>query len=145
MLEYDPGLGPDHGGDRKPHHHGPGATVSYTITVTNSGTVAYTGAALTESLSGMLDDAGYNANATATATAGSVTYSSQNLTWTGNLAVGAVATITFSVTVNNPNKGDKVLASTLTSVTAGSNCASGSTDARCANTVTVLVPGLTSR
>ena len=119
----------------------PGATVSYTITVTNSGTVAYTGAALADSLSGVLDDASYNANATATA--GSVTYSSPNLTWTGNLAVGAVATITFSVTVSSPDTGNKILASTLTSATAGSNCASGSTDARCANTVTVLVPGLT--
>ena len=119
----------------------PGATVNYTITVTNSGTVAYTGAALADSLSGVLDDASYNANATATA--GSVTYSSPNLTWTGNLAVGAVATITFSVTVSNPDTGNKILASTLTSATAGSNCASGSTDTRCANTVTVLVPGLT--
>ena len=119
----------------------PGATVSYTITVTNAGTVAYTGAALADSLSGLLDDASYNANATATA--GSVAYSSPNLTWTGNLAVGAVATITFSVTVSNPDNGNKILTSTLTSATAGSNCASGSTDTRCANTVTVQVPGLT--
>ncbi len=119
----------------------PGATVNYTITVTNSGTVAYTGAALTDSLSGVLDDASYNVNATATA--GSVSYSSPNLTWTGNLAVGAAATITFSVTVSSPDNGNKVLSSTLTSATAGNNCASGSTDTRCANNVTVLVPGLT--
>ena len=59
----------------------PGATVSYTITVTNSGTVAYTGAALTDSLSGVLDDANYNSDATATA--GSLAFSSPNLTWTG--------------------------------------------------------------
>ena len=119
----------------------PGATVGYTITVTNAGTVAVSGAALTDSLSGVLDDASYNGDATATA--GSVTYTSPNLTWTGNLAAGAAATITFSVTVNNPDTGNKVLASTITSATAGSNCASGSTDTRCANTVTVLVPGLT--
>ena len=81
--------------------------------------------------------------ATRTATAGSLTFSSPNLTWTGNLAAGASATITFSVTVNNPDTGNKVLASTITSATAGSNCASGSTDARCASSVTVLVPGLT--
>ncbi len=119
----------------------PGSVVGYTITVTNSGTVAYTAAALTDSLSGVLDDASYNSDATATA--GSLTFSSPNLTWTGNLATGASATITFSVTVNNPDTGDKVLASTITSATAGSNCASGSTDARCASSVTVLVPGLT--
>ena len=70
-------------------------------------------------------------------------YASSNLTWTGNLAAGASATITFSVTVNNPDTGNKSLASTITSATAGSNCASGSTDPRCASTVTVLVPGLT--
>ena len=118
----------------------PGATVSYTITVTNSGTVAYTGAALTDSLSGVLHDASYNRDASATA--GSVTYSSPNLTWTGNLAVGAVATITFSVTVNNPDTGDKLLASTVTSATAGSNCPAGSTDSRCTSSIQVLVPGL---
>ena len=120
----------------------PGSVVSYTITVTNSGTTAYTGAAFTDALSGVLDDATYNGDATATT--GSLTLSSPNLTWTGNLAAGASATITFSVTVNNPDTGDKVLASTITSATAGSNCASGSTDARCASSVTVLVPGLTT-
>ena len=57
--------------------------------------------------------------------------------------MGAVATITFSVTVNNPDTGDKVLAQTVTSATAGSNCAAGSTDARCSVTVVVLVPALT--
>ncbi len=77
----------------------PGGTVGYTITVTNTGQSAYTGATFTDPLTGVLDDAGYNGDATATA--GSVSYASPNLTWTGNLAVGATATITFSVTVNN--------------------------------------------
>ena len=119
----------------------PGATVSYTITVTNSGQAAYTGAAFTDALSGVLDDASYNNDASATA--GSVSFASPNLSWTGNLAIGASATITFSVTVKDPDPGDKVLATTITSATAGSNCASGSTDSRCATSVTVLVPGLT--
>jgi large repetitive protein len=119
----------------------PGSVVSYTITVTNSGTAAYTGAALTDSLSGVLDDAIYNSDGATTA--GSLTFAGSNLSWTGNLAAGASATITFSVTVNNPDTGNKVLASTITSATAGSNCASGSSDARCASSVTVLVPGLT--
>jgi uncharacterized repeat protein (TIGR01451 family) len=116
--------------------------VQYSITVTNSGQTAYTGAALADSLSGVLDDASYNNDATVTAGPGSVTYSSPNLTWTGNLAVGAVATITFSVTVNNPDTGDKLLTSTVTSATAGSNCPAGSTDSRCTNSIKVLVPGL---
>ena len=120
----------------------PGTTVSYTITVTNAGTAAYTGAAFTDPLSGVLDDASYNSDASATA--GSLSFASSSLTWTGDLAAGASATVTFSVTVNNPDTGNKILASTITSATAGSNCASGSTDTRCASTVTVLVPGLTT-
>ena len=119
----------------------PGATVSYTVTVTNSGQVAYASAGFTDALSGVLDDATYNLDATTTA--GSVSFSSPNLTWTGSLAVGASATITFSVTVNNPDTGNKVLASTITSTSAGSNCASGSTDPLCSTATTVLVPGLT--
>ena len=113
--------------------------VGYTITVTNSGQVAYTGATFTDPLAGVLDDAAYNGDAAATA--GSVSYTSPNLTWTGNLAAGATATITFSVTVNNPDTGNKILASTITSATSGSNCSAGSTDARC--TATVTVQGLT--
>jgi uncharacterized repeat protein (TIGR01451 family) len=118
----------------------PGSVVTYTITATNAGAVAYTGATFTDSLAGLLADATYNSNATTTS--GSLSYSSPNLTWTGSLAVGAVATITFSVTVNNPDTGTKVLSSTVTSTTTGSNCASGSTDSRCSVSVTVLVPGL---
>ena len=119
----------------------PGATVSYTITVTNSGSVAYTGAALADSLTDVLDDAAYNHDATATA--GSVSYASPNLSWTGNLAVGAVATITFSVTVSNPDTGNKILASTITSATAGSSCAAGPTAPRCSVNVAVVAGPLT--
>ena len=118
----------------------PGSVVHYTVTVTNSGQTPYTGATFTDPLTGVLDDASYDSDAAATA--GSVSYASPNLTWTGNLAVGASATITFSVTVNNPDTGDKVLVDTVTSATPGSNCPAGSTDARCTSTVTVLVPGL---
>ena len=71
----------------------------------------------------MLDDAAYNSDAATTA--GTVLFASPNLTWTGNLAPGATATITFSVTVHSPDTGDHVLSSTVTSATAGSNCAAG--------------------
>ena len=97
----------------------PGSVVAYTITVTNSGQTPYTGAAFTDPLTGVLDDATYNNDVAATA--GSASFASPDLTWTGNLAVGAAATITFSVTVANPDTGSKVLASTITSATAGSN------------------------
>ena len=113
----------------------PGATVHYTVTVTNTGQSAYTGAAFTDPLGGVLDDATFVG--TPAATAGSAAFTSPNLTWTGNLAVGAAATITFSVTINSPDTGNAVLASTITSATAGSNCAPGSTDADCTATVKV--------
>ena len=58
-------------------------------------------------------------------------YASPDLTWTGNLAPGDTATITYSVTVNNPDTGNHILASTVTSAAAGSNCPAGSTDPRC--------------
>ena len=73
-----------------------------------------------------------------------MSFASPNLTWTGNLAVGATATITFSVTVNNPDTGNKILASTITSATPGSNCAAGSGDAACTSTVTVAVLAITN-
>ena len=120
----------------------PGGTVSYTITATNSGQTTLTGATFTDALSDVLDDATYNGDAAATA--GSVSFVSPNLTWTGTLAVGAAATITFSVTVNNPDTGNKTLASTITSVTSSSNCATGSTDTRCASTVAVSILTITA-
>ena len=45
----------------------PGGTVSYTITATNSGQTALTGATFTEPLTDVLDDASYNSDASATA------------------------------------------------------------------------------
>ncbi|MEU8035307.1 putative Ig domain-containing protein [Streptosporangium sp. NPDC049078] len=119
----------------------PGSVVNYTVLVTNSGQTAYTGATFADALGGVLDDATYNADAAATG--GSVGFAGSTLTWTGNLAVGATATITYSVTVNNPDTGNKTLTNTLTSTTVGNNCPTGSGDARCAGSVTVLVPQLT--
>ena len=117
----------------------PGQTVTYTITVTDSGQTPYTGATLTDPLAGVLDDATYNNDAAATA--GSVSYASPNLTWTGNLVLGGTATITYSVTVNNPDTGNGILAGTITSPTVGSTCPVGNLRPRC--TATVDVSGLT--
>ena len=61
--------------------------MGYTITVTDSGQTPYTGATFTDPLTGVLANAAYNADAAATA--GTVSYTSPVLTWTGNLAVGA--------------------------------------------------------
>ena len=121
----------------------PGSVVGYTVTVTNTGAAPYTGATFTDSLSGVLDDASYNGDAAASA--GSLSYVSPGLTWTGNLAAGATVTVTFSVTVNSPDTGDKVLVTAVTSPTPGSNCPASAPApaAACGTSVTVLVPGLT--
>lgn len=118
----------------------PGSTVRFTVVVTNTGQSAYTGATYTASLAGVLDDAAYNNDASATA--GSVVVANSALTWVGNLPVGGSATITHSVTVNNPDSGDRILTGIVVSPTAGSNCPSGNPSADCDAPVTVLIPAL---
>ncbi|MEU0517986.1 putative Ig domain-containing protein [Streptosporangium sp. NPDC006007] len=114
----------------------PGATVTYTVTATNTGQTPYVGASFTDALGGVLDDAVYNADGSATT--GAVSFAGPNLTWTGNLAVGATATVTYSVTVNNPDTGDRTLTGTVSSATPGNTCPAGGTDSRCTATVAVV-------
>ena len=57
------------------------------------------------------------------------------MTWTGHPGRRTV-TITGTVTVNNPDNGNKVMASTLTTTAPGSNCPAGSTDPACTDSVT---------
>ncbi|GAA3200069.1 fibronectin type III domain-containing protein [Actinocorallia longicatena] len=119
----------------------PGETVAYTVTVVNTGPAAYTGATYTDSLAGVLDDADYTT--AATADTGAISYTAPALTWTGDLAVGGSATITYAVTVKDPDPGDKRMTNTVTSATVGANCAPGNSDARCSTETKVLVPALT--
>ena len=119
----------------------PGQPVGYTVTITNTGQTAYTGAVVTDSFAEMADDAVYNGDATATA--GSLSFSSPVLTWTGDLAPGASAVITYTVTVNNPDTGDKLVINSVSSAATGSSCPPGSTAAACRVTVPVLTPALT--
>jgi fimbrial isopeptide formation D2 family protein/uncharacterized repeat protein (TIGR01451 family) len=110
----------------------PGQTVTYTITVNNIGQVAYGAgeASFTDDLSQVLDDASYNGDATATA--GAVSYTAPVLSWSGPLAVGGSATITYSVDVNSPDAGNQQLHNAVVTPTgSGSNCESGSTDPLC--------------
>ncbi|GLZ42378.1 hypothetical protein Acsp05_60020 [Actinokineospora sp. NBRC 105648] len=118
----------------------PGSVVHHTVSVTNTGQTPYAGATFSAALAGVLDDATYNGDAAASGGSASVT--GATLTWVGDLATGATATITYSVTVNDPDTGNLLLITSVTSATTGSNCPSGGTDPRCASTVTVLVPGL---
>ena len=118
----------------------PGSTIAYTITITDTGQTSYNGATVTDPLSGVLDDAAYGNDAATTT--GSVAYISPDLTWTGDLAPGQAATITFTATVTNPDTGDKIITSTLSSTDPGSTCPPGTAPA-CTSTVTVLIPALT--
>ena len=120
----------------------PGSTVGYTVTVANTGRVPLTDIVFSIPLGEVLDDAAYGNNAAATE--GLVSFTSPDLSWNGDLDPGQSATITFSVTVNNPDTGNKTLTDTLTSTTPGSTCpASGPAPAACSTTVTVLIPALT--
>ncbi len=77
----------------------------------------------------MLDDAAYDNDASATT--GTCRYAAPVLTWTGNLAAGATATVTYTVTVHNPDTGDKLVIITAASAAAGSACPPGTTASPC--------------
>ncbi|WP_307224480.1 beta strand repeat-containing protein [Microbacterium arborescens] len=86
-----------------------GGVVTYSVTITNDGEVEYTTgnpAAFSDDLAGVLDDATYNDDVDASTGAASVT--GTDLAWSGALAVGDSATVTYSVTITGA--GDKVLA-----------------------------------
>ncbi|MFI5531974.1 hypothetical protein ACIA8O_25920 [Kitasatospora sp. NPDC051853] len=116
----------------------PGDKVTYTVTVENTGTVAIPGLGLTDDLTGVLDDAEYNGDATATT--GRVSYRAPVLSWTGDLAPAAKSTVTYSVTVRQPAAGDGSLANTAVADRSGGNCPAGSTDPACTATVVVDRP-----
>ena len=114
----------------------PGDVVTYTVSATNTGQVAYTAgspASLTDDLSAVLDDATYNAGSAT----GGATVAGSTLSWSGALAIGATTSFTYSVTIKNPNTGNDSLNNTIVSSTAGNNCASGSTDPLCSAVVKV--------
>ena len=119
----------------------PGAAVVYTVVIANSGHTAYSGLVVTNDLSQVLPHSAYDGNAAVNI--GAVSYTAPTLTWTGNLAVGETATITYSVTALDPPTGDKTMVNTVSATAVGSTCPSGAVNAACRSTVTVLTPALT--
>src|SRR6185437_3514748 len=76
----------------------PGQVIHYTITVTQQGS-APANAMVSDDLSKVLDGATYDNDLNASI--GTATVQGDTLAWTGTVPVGQVATITYSVTVDN--------------------------------------------
>lgn len=90
-----------------------GDVIHYTVTVTQRGPVA-TAASFTDDLSAVVDDAAYNGDVAADA--GTATVTGSSIAWSGTLGVGAVAKITYSVTVKDARSmGDGKLDNVVTS------------------------------
>ena len=103
----------------------PGSIVCYPITVAETGQTPYTGAALTDSLTGVLGNASYDH--AAAATAGTVSFASPNLTWTGNLAIGGTATVSCTgFTTGGGSAAETIPASDARYLISGFTATSGS-------------------
>ncbi|MGW9113293.1 DUF7927 domain-containing protein [Microbacterium sp. NPDC055683] len=86
----------------------PGDVVNYTVTATNVGTGDFTSenpAVVFDDLSGVLDDADYNGGATASEGA-APSFASPLLSWAGELPVGDVVVIQYSVTLKAGGDGE---------------------------------------
>ncbi|WP_149084108.1 MULTISPECIES: isopeptide-forming domain-containing fimbrial protein [Microbacterium] len=93
----------------------PGSVVTYTVTGVNTGETALAPVRIVDDLSGVLAHAASNGDATATLSDGTApgpVIAGDELTWTGELAVGQRVTITYSVTVHG-DAGGAILANTV--------------------------------
>ncbi|WP_440070603.1 hypothetical protein [Streptosporangium sp. OZ121] len=114
----------------------PGQKVTYTIRLRNTGDTGRSNFTFTDDLSGLLDDAHFDHDQSATS--GTVSFTAPEVTWTGDVAAGQTVTVTYGVTVDDPPAGDLRLSGELVGPE-GSNCAAGSADPACGN---LGAPGL---
>lgn len=97
-----------------------GSVITYTLTVTQQGLAAVPGALLDDDLTEVLDDAAYNGDLAASSGTATFDKATGKLSWSGDLAPGDVATITYSVTVEAGGDGD--LVNTVTSPGCSTAC-----------------------
>lgn len=76
----------------------PGDTITYTVTVTNTGNTDIPSTTITDNLSHVLDDAALVGGVTAST--GNATVSGTTMTWTGDIAAGGVVSLTYTVKVD---------------------------------------------
>lgn len=99
----------------------PGQTFTYTVTVENTGGLDLTGLSFTDDLSDVVDDATYNNDVSASS--GTASFNGPDeISWSGNLNVGQTATITYSLTMNDPATGNGTLKNSIVGTGPGSNC-----------------------
>jgi len=108
----------------------PGQKVTYTVELRNTGDVTHPGVTFTDDLSGLLDDASFDHDHSATS--GTVSFTEPRVAWSGDVAAGQTVTVTYGVTVNDPPAGDLRLSGELVGPE-GSNCEAGSADRACGN------------
>jgi uncharacterized repeat protein (TIGR01451 family) len=118
-----------------------GGTLQYTISAANTGQTDYPLATLTDTLSGVIDDAAYNGNASATT--GSVGYLDGTLSWSGALSMGAAVLIAYSVTVPATGTGDGNLTNRVSSTAVGSTCTADLAGPMCVTSTTVAARTIT--
>ncbi|NBE54617.1 DUF7927 domain-containing protein [Streptomyces boluensis] len=107
----------------------PGDTLTYTVKAKNISRLPYPNAKFTDDLTDTLDDATYNGDAKTDT--GKVDYDAPRIGFQGDIAPDETATITYSVTVNDPVSGDGKLRNNVDVSSPRSNCEAGSTDPAC--------------
>jgi uncharacterized repeat protein (TIGR01451 family) len=118
----------------------PGDTLTYSITITNSGDAAATNVPVTDDINAIL------AHATFVSCTGGCTNTAGTLAWTiaSIAANGGSATVSFDVTLDSSFPvGTTTLPNTVVVTGPGSNCAAESDDPACSTTTTVGQSSLT--